>query len=184
MRASTHQLAFSGAVAFVASSAIGGCHASEPVSPDTGLTHAVTAPELPQPPPGEPRVRTQSIYHVWLGDSLADVCRGPSPFFDFDSAKVDSEAQPTLQLLAACMKDGPLAGQSIRLVGRTDPRGTEGYNDKLGLERAERVKRYLVTRGIDPGRIETESAGECAASDAPKDWPTDRRVEIRRGKPR
>lgn len=64
------------------------------------------------------------------------------------------------------------------MIGRTDPRGTEKYNEKLGLERADRVKRYLVSKGIDPARVKTRSLGQNDASLLPKDWPTDRRVDI------
>jgi outer membrane protein OmpA-like peptidoglycan-associated protein len=46
------------------------------------------------------------------------------------------------------MTTGPLRGK--RHGGRTHPRGSEGYYDKPVLERAERVERYLVARGIDP----------------------------------
>ncbi len=83
-----------------------------------------------------------------------------------------------MQTLAACMKDGPLRDRRIALTGRTDPRGSENYNEKLGLERAERVKRYLVANGIDGARIETRSLGKTDASPAPKDWAADRRVQI------
>jgi peptidoglycan-associated lipoprotein len=76
------------------------------------------------------------------------------------------------------MKSGPLKDRRIALTGRTDPRGSENYNEKLGLERAERVKRYLVANGIDSARIETRSLGKTDASPAPQDWAADRRVEI------
>jgi outer membrane protein OmpA-like peptidoglycan-associated protein len=38
------------------------------------------------------------------------------------------------------MRKGPLSGRSIRLLGHTDPRGTEAYNEQLRLERAANVK--------------------------------------------
>jgi peptidoglycan-associated lipoprotein len=83
-----------------------------------------------------------------------------------------------MQTLADCMLTGPLKGKSIRLIGHTDPRGTPGYNVKLGLERADRVKNYLITHGVDTARVQVESVGEDEASPAPKDWAKDRRVEI------
>ena len=124
-------------------------------------------------------METQETYHLWLADSLGDTCKGPSPFFDFDSARTDSEDQPTMQVLATCMTTGPLKGKSIRLIGHTDPRGSARYNDKLGMERAERVKRYLLSHGVEPGRVAAESVGEENASGAPSEWASDRRVEIR-----
>ena len=76
------------------------------------------------------------------------------------------------------MKDGPLKGQSIRLVGRTDPRGNEEYNEKLGTKRAESVKSYLVKAGVEAARVEVTSYGKDDASPSPEDWPSDRRVQI------
>lgn len=96
-------------------------------------------------------------YNIWLGQ-VQDFCKGPAPFFDFDSGKPDADDQPTMQVLASCMIDGALKGKSIRLVGDSDPRGTETYNDKLGLERAHHVKRYLVDHKVDASRVMVESA--------------------------
>ncbi|MEO6420938.1 MAG: OmpA family protein, partial [Polyangiaceae bacterium] len=53
-----------------------------------------------------------------------------------------------------------------------------GYNDKLGLERAEKVKTFLVANGIEATRVQTATMGADEASSAPKEWPQDRRVEI------
>jgi outer membrane protein OmpA-like peptidoglycan-associated protein len=70
-------------------------------------------------------------------------------------------------------------GKNITLTGRADPRGTEEYNEALGLQRAERMKRYLVAKGIDAARVQTKSLGKEDASPLPKDWPSDRRVDVR-----
>lgn len=48
----------------------------------------------------------------------------------------------------------------ISVVGYTDPIGTAAYNRKLSQRRAEAVKKYLVSKGIDPGRIATSGKGE------------------------
>jgi outer membrane protein OmpA-like peptidoglycan-associated protein len=172
-------LGFCGSLAVVLSCAVvGACHVQAPESPVVGLTKAVDPPELPGPGPGPSRPDIRMHYNIWVGE-VQEVCHGPSPYFDFDSAKADAEDQPTMQVLASCMIDGPLKGKSIRLIGHTDPRGTENYNEKLGLERADRVKRYLVSHRVDASRILTETAGEDDASKAPANWSTDRRVEIR-----
>jgi len=161
-----------------AASLVAACHSEEPKSPEVGLTKAAVPPKAPDLGRGVARVSTDSFYHVKLGQSLVDVCRGPSPYFDFDSSEAGAKDQPTMQTLATCMVNGPLQGKSIRLIGHTDPRGTERYNVKLGLERAERVRRYLVAHGVDINRVSVESAGETDASDEAKEWPRDRRVEI------
>ena len=45
-------------------------------------------------------------------------------------------------------------------VGHTDSVGTNAYNDKLSLRRAEAVKAYMVSKGLDPARLYTEGKGE------------------------
>jgi peptidoglycan-associated lipoprotein len=105
------------------------------------------------------------------------MCSGPAPFFEFDSVDTKKD-QPTMQMLANCMIDGPLRGKTIKLIGHTDPRGAVGYNDKLGLERAEKVKTYLLAHGVDANRVQTDTVGEDEANAAPEKWKTDRRVEI------
>jgi OOP family OmpA-OmpF porin len=48
----------------------------------------------------------------------------------------------------------------IIAVGHTDSIGTDAYNQKLSLRRAEAVKAYLISKGIDAKRVYTEGKGE------------------------
>lgn len=157
---------------------VAACHQPEPNSPDVGLTKAVDPPELPGPGRGASRAEIDVHYKIWIGDALAHTCSGPAPFFGFDASDPKKD-QPTMQMLANCMIDGPLKGKTIRLIGHTDPRGTPGYNDKLGLERAESVKQYLVSHGVAIARVQTASVGEDDARQNPAVWSKDRRVEIK-----
>ena len=157
---------------------VAGCHTPEPESPAVGLTKPVDPPSPPDLGRSPDRVETNPLYHLWLTDPVRSACSGPDPFFDFNSSETTG-AQPTMQTLVNCMLSGPLKGKSILLVGHTDPRGTPQFNEKLGLDRAERVKRYLTTNGVEPNRVQTSSVGEEEASPSPADWPKDRRVEIR-----
>lgn len=154
------------------------CHPREPISPPAGLTADVNPPKQPDLGRYPARVSVEVLNMYW-GENVMSVCKGPAPFFEFDSAHVGPDDKSTIQLLADCMATGPLQGKKIELVGRTDPRGSEEYNEQLGLERAERVKRYLVSHGISAERVKTTSLGKQDASPAPKDWAGDRRVEIR-----
>lgn len=153
------------------------CNSGETKSPSVGLTEPIRPPRFPDQGRGASRIETNTLYSMYLTPGIRSACAGPAPFFQFDSARA-TKADPTLQTLANCMKDGPLKGKSIRLIGRTDPRGTEEYNEKLGQERAKSVKDYLVKAGVEAARIETESRGKDDASPAPEDWPSDRRVQI------
>jgi peptidoglycan-associated lipoprotein len=116
--------------------------------------------------------------HVFLTDSLRQYCTGPDPFFHFDSDRITSQDQPALYALVSCMDTGPLKGKRIQLTGRADPRGSEAYNDRLGLERAERVKLFLVNHGISTDRVTTASLGKVDADEVKSKWRTDRRVDI------
>jgi peptidoglycan-associated lipoprotein len=157
--------------------AAGGCHWTEPESPVVGLTKPLDPPQPPDLGHSPDRMEGDVLYSLWLGDAVRSLCSGPAPFFQFDSSSTVA-SQPTMQTLVNCMLSGPLKGKTIRLIGHTDPRGSAQYNDKLGMERAERVKRYLVTNGVGGDRIQTSSVGEEEASAAPQDWPKERRVEI------
>jgi len=141
----------------------------------------LTSVNAPQPPDlgrGAPRIRVEGAYSMYVAEPVRKVCSGTAPFFEFDSADTRGADQPSMQVLADCMITGPLKGKSIKLIGHTDPRGTPGYNEKLGMERAERVRSYLLSHGVETGRVQAESVGEDQASPAPKDWAKDRRVEI------
>jgi peptidoglycan-associated lipoprotein len=155
-----------------------GCHTGEPTSPPSaGLDRPVNPPKAQDLGRGHDRTETDVHYGMFIHEGVRNVCSGPSPSFMFDSAK-GSKSEPTMQTLANCMISGPLKGKNIRLTGHTDPRGSEAYNDKLGLERAERVKKYLVAQGVDGERIQTASLGEDASSADADLWPRDRHVQV------
>lgn len=48
----------------------------------------------------------------------------------------------------------------LQVTGHTDLVGTQQYNIELGLKRAQYVKDYLVSKGIQENRITVESRGE------------------------
>lgn len=160
---------------------LGSCATKVPQSPTAGLTQPVDPPALPSPGRAPGTVEIEDIaapYNMYISESVRVVCAGPDPFFAFDAAKPMGDDQPTMKNLVACMTVGPLRGRTIKLIGHTDPRGTAAYNERLGLERAEKVKKFLVTNGIDPARIVTASMGADDAANAPKEWAVDRRVQI------
>ena len=154
-----------------------------PQSPSVGLVKPVNPPRAPSLGHYEARNETGTLYSMWETSTIAAICKGPDPFFSFDSARPDNQSQPSMQNLVDCMRTGPLAGKTIMLVGRTDPRGSEDYDIKLGRDRAERVKKYLVANGIDASRIVTDSAGKHDAHDDPQEWAGDRRVEVKLASP-
>ena len=153
------------------------CHTEEPKSPSVGLTKPVDPPEMPVER-GPPTVEIDGPYSMYVTESISSQCSGPDPFFSFDASQPTAGDEPTMKNLVTCMSSGPLRGRTIRLIGHTDPRGTAEHNDKLGLDRAEKVKGFLVSHGIDKARVETASTGAAYASPEPTKWGKDRRVEV------
>ena len=79
--------------------------------------------------------------------------------FDFDSAVLRSDEKPKLATLCEAMKAVDV--ELFRIVGHTDASGSDSYNEKLSLLRAEEVKRYLVNDcGLAPTRLEAVGMGK------------------------
>ncbi|MCU0804637.1 MAG: OmpA family protein [Burkholderiales bacterium] len=77
--------------------------------------------------------------------------------FDFDKAVLRPEGRAKLDDLVGKLK--PIALEVIIAIGHTDRIGSKEYNQKLSVRRAEAVKAYLVSKGIEPNRIYTEGKG-------------------------
>lgn len=99
-------------------------------------------------------------------------------YFPYDSTEVKGNGDDEVRSMANCVVSGNLRGKELVLVGHTDPRGTEQYNEELGKSRAESVADVLISAGIPRDKLVIRSAGESAASSDKEDWPTDRRVEV------
>jgi len=83
---------------------------------------------------------------------------GDRVFFGYDSAELDSDAQELLQDQVAWLKQHSSVNVSIE--GHCDERGTREYNLALGEKRAQSVKNYLISLGVDSGRVSTISYGK------------------------
>ena len=83
---------------------------------------------------------------------------GDRVFFDFDRSDLKSDAQDTLQKLAAWMTTYP--NVTISLEGHCDERGTRDYNLALGERRATAARDYLIALGVNAGRLTTISYGK------------------------
>jgi peptidoglycan-associated lipoprotein len=78
--------------------------------------------------------------------------------FDYDKAMIRAGDAAVLDQKVAILQANP--GLRIRISGHCDERGSDEYNLALGNRRATSSKQYLVSHGIDAGRIETASYGE------------------------
>lgn len=79
-------------------------------------------------------------------------------FFDFDKAVVKPEGKAKLDDLVKALSGEDT--EVIVAVGHTDSIGSDKYNQKLSLRRANAVKAYLVSKGVPAEKIFTEGKGE------------------------
>ena len=83
---------------------------------------------------------------------------GDSVYFDFNKFSLRADARNVLERQAAWLKTN--ASVTFSIEGHCDERGTREFNLALGERRANAVKDYLVTLGINPVRIKTISYGK------------------------
>ena len=139
---------------------------------------AATQPAVTQTPP--PPINIPGV------ETTQDVAAGTMTvrvpgdvLFDAGKATVRTQAKTTLDKVAAALKKD-YAGKQIRVEGHTDSDPIKlsqwKNNQELSVARADAVKQYLVSKGVDAGMIKTQGFG----ADKPKsnDKAQNRRVEI------
>ena len=137
------------------------------------------AKPVPPPPPVKPAAKPQPQPKPKPKPVAAKVTLAADVLFDFDKAALKADGKSKLDDLAAKVKGINL--EVVIAIGHTDSVGSDAYNQKLSVRRAESVKAYLVSKGVEPNRIYTEGKGEKqpVASNKTKDGSQkNRRVEI------
>ena len=100
-------------------------------------------------------------------------------YFDFDKSVLKPEAQAKLGDLVDKTKGVNL--EVIIAVGHTDAVGTGEYNQKLSIARAESVKSFLTSKGVEKNRVYTEGKGKTqpvADNKTAEGRSKNRRVEV------
>ena len=135
------------------------------------------APAKPvAPPPPKPEAKPAAKPPAVVAQKVTFAA---DAFFDFNKAVLKPEAKAKLDDLTGKLKGITL--EVIIAVGHTDAIGGDPYNQKLSVKRAESVKAYLVTKGIEPNRIYTEGKGKrqpVADNKTAEGRAKNRRVEI------
>ena len=147
--------------------------------PDLMPKPVVTPPAPPPPPPPPPPVKEPAKPAPKPAPVAEKVTLAADVLFDFDKAILKSEGKNKLDDLAT--KVTAINLEVVIAIGHTDSIGSDAYNQKLSVRRAESVKAYLVSKGVAPNRIYTEGKGEKqpVASNKTKDGRAkNRRVEI------
>jgi len=100
---------------------------------------------------------------VAIDEDLSKSCGLMRTYFAFDSATLTPQDQATLRSVAECLEQPGLKGLQLSIVGRADARGSPGYNEALGLRRAESIKKLLISAGIAETRIGIASSGAAGS---------------------
>ena len=99
--------------------------------------------------------------------------------FDFDSDRVRPDAAANLQELARSLNKFP--DSDLLIVGHTDSRGDDAYNQSLSTRRSNSASAYLQSQGVPASRIRTSGRGESepvGSNDTEAGMQQNRRVEI------
>lgn len=83
---------------------------------------------------------------------------GTVVLFDAARSQISTEGRDALDRKVAILNANP--DVRLRITGACDERGSEQYNMALGEQRAGAVKKYLIGKGIDAGRLDQISTGE------------------------
>ncbi len=108
-------------------------------------------PVAPPPPPATPPAPAPQVQKITLDSKL---------LFDFDKADLKPEGKAAIDS-AVIGKLAQVRKLDVVLVtGHTDRLGSDAYNQKLSERRADAVRNYLVSKGVDKSKIETIGMGE------------------------
>jgi OOP family OmpA-OmpF porin len=118
------------------------------VTPPPVVAEPMPAPRVVEAPPAPPPQQPVSEKVSFSAESL----------FDFDKAIVKADGKAALDGLLANLQG--MNTEAIVTVGHTDSVGTDAYNAKLSLRRAEAVKAYLVSKDVEASRVFVEGKGE------------------------
>lgn len=83
--------------------------------------------------------------------------------FEHDRSNLDAEDKKKLDEIVGITHMS--IEYEITIIGHTDKKGSNEYNKKLGLERAQSMKNYLVSQGVNPDKISISSSGESKLLD-------------------
>jgi len=118
-----------------------------PMAPPPPPPPPMAPPPPPPPPAPAPAPKAVSEKITFAADT----------YFDFAKYNLKPEAKAKLDDLVS--KTSAVNLEVIIAVGHTDSTGNQALNQKLSVNRADSVKNYLVSKGIEKNRIYTEGKG-------------------------
>jgi len=103
---------------------------------------------------------------LWTNRYSAKVVETVNVQFGFNRSELDDGAQTTLLGLVKEMESNP--GLTVELAGYTDMKGARDYNYQLSQRRVESVRRFLVEKGVQMGRIQAVGLGALSDRATPE----------------
>jgi OOP family OmpA-OmpF porin len=149
------------------------------LKPVVAAAPAPVAPAPVAPAPVAPAPAPAPVAPIAPVPSSEKVTYAADAFFDFNKADLKQEAKTKLDDLVSKTKEINL--EVIIAVGHTDSIGGDAYNDKLSVKRAESIKSYLTSKGVEANRVYTEGKGKkqpVADNKTAEGRAKNRRVEI------
>jgi len=134
----------------MAGAALAGCAKAPPKE--------LPPPPAPAPAYTPPPAAPQGPIPGSQADFVAQMMGKDTIYFTFDKYNVDEVAAEALKTQAAWLMRYP--NKRATIEGHADERGTREYNLALGERRANAAKNYLVSLGVDAGRINIISYGK------------------------
>lgn len=107
---------------------------------------------------GDPSVSAKDIAFDPLGSDSGNIAGLSTINFEYDQSVLNSEARRLLAANADWIKANTRV--TIQIEGHCDSRGSVEYNLALGERRAQAVKNYLTTLGVEAGRLTIISYGK------------------------
>ena len=131
--------------------------------------------EVEMPEIDEPSKKDIQLTPIEIGATV----RLNKVYFDSDKATLRPESFPELDRVVELMNNNPTL--EIEISGHTDDIGSESYNQKLSQNRANSVKKYVVSKGIASSKIVAKGYGESqpeVPNDSDENRQTNRRVQF------
>jgi peptidoglycan-associated lipoprotein len=155
--------------------------APEAIAPTPTPPPAVEKPMVSEMPSQQvPSLQEQAVSEMPVAPELATVAGLQRIQFAFDQHTLSAQAKDVLVGNAAWLKAN--SGAKVVIEGHCDERGSDEYNLALGERRAQAAQSYLVSLGIDSGRLSTISYGEerpLAPGQGEEAWAQNRRAEFK-----